>query len=500
MAASNFSEVVGSASSSKKLINLLRGHVSFPSLPPAPLLLLAALGPLWPNTSLLPTRLIEKGTRRVLQDPSIAFPALLYAPDNGDLKLRQNLASWLTDFYQPAAPISDERIAVTGGASQNLANLLQVFTDPVYTRNVWIVAPAYMLAFRIFDDSGLKLRAVPEDEQGIDIKYLRSEIRKTEDRAQAQSNSSEPIKPQRPWSKFYRHVIYAVPTFSNPSFKTMTRKRREQLVGLAREYDALIITDDVYDFLQWPSSLTAKDVSLDKAILPRIVDVDRYHDGGAEREGADGFGNSVSNGSFSKIAGPGLRTGWCEGTSKLVYGVSQTGSSRSGGAPSQIAATFLAEMLASGDLQRHVYEVLQPSYGRRYRKMVTVIEKELIPLGARLPQTDRDIVGGYFIWLTLPSGIESTAVVQRAKEEENVVVAQGEIFEVPGDTEHAGTHFENDIRMCFAWEDEDALAEGIERLARVIRTLQSEQQDRGAQSAQSATQHGTTVASAKDFW
>ncbi|KAF9734582.1 aminotransferase [Paraphaeosphaeria minitans] len=491
MAALNFSEIAGggSATSSNTLINLLRGHVGFPSL-----LLLR-----WPNTSLLPTRLIEKGSRSVLQHPSIAFPALLYAPDNGDLKLRQNMASWLTTFYQTAPPISDDRIAVTGGASQNLANLLQVFTDPVYTRNVWIVAPAYMLAFRIFDDSGLKLRAVPEDEHGIDIEYLRSEIRKREDEAQSQVGSSEPIKPHRPWSKFYRHVIYAVPTFSNPSFKTMTLERREQLVRLAREYDALIITDDVYDFLQWPASLTAQDLSLDKAILPRIVDVDRYLDGGAEREGADGFGNSVSNGSFSKIAGPGLRTGWCEGTSKLAFGVSQTGSSRSGGAPSQIAATILAEIIASGDLQRHVYEVLQPSYGRRYQKMVTAIEKELIPLGARLPQTDRDVVGGYFVWLTLPSGIESTVVVQRAKEEENVVVAQGEIFEVPGDTKHAGTHFENDIRMCFAWEDEDVLGEGIERLARVIRTLQREQQDGGAQSAQSSMQHATE-ASAKDFW
>jgi len=93
---------------------------------------------------------------------------------------------------------------------------------------------------------------------------------------------------------------------------------------LAREYDALIITDDVYDFLQWPSSLTAESLSVQKAILPRIVDVDRYLDGGAEREGADGFGNAASNGSFSKICGPGLRTGWCEGTAKLAYGVSQT--------------------------------------------------------------------------------------------------------------------------------------------------------------------------------
>lgn len=93
---------------------------------------------------------------------------------------------------------------------------------------------------------------------------------------------------------------------------------------LAREYDALIITDDVYDFLQWPASLTAQKLSLDKAILPRIVDVDRFLDGGAEREGADGFGNVASNGSFSKICGPGLRTGWCEGANKLAFGVSQT--------------------------------------------------------------------------------------------------------------------------------------------------------------------------------
>lgn len=101
------------------------------------------------------------------------------------------MATWLTNFYQPTESISEDRIAVTGGASQNLACLLQVFTDPVYTRNVWIVAPAYMLAFRIFDDSALKLRAVPEDEEGIDIEYLRSEIRKSEDRARAQSNDDE---------------------------------------------------------------------------------------------------------------------------------------------------------------------------------------------------------------------------------------------------------------------------------------------------------------------
>ena len=99
----------------------------------------------------------------------------------------------------------------------------------------------------------------------------------------------------------------------------MTLDRRRALVRLARKYDALIITDDVYDMLQWPAS-SGDDTTLNKAYLPRMVDVDRYLDGGP----VDEYGHAVSNGSFSKIAGPGCRTGWAEGTEKLAFGLSQT--------------------------------------------------------------------------------------------------------------------------------------------------------------------------------
>jgi DNA-binding transcriptional MocR family regulator len=119
---------------------------------------------------------------------------MCYGPDAGDPRLRKNIASWLSSFYEPADAISDERICVTGGASQNLACLLQVYTDPVYTRNVWVVAPAYMLSFRMFEDAGFhqKLRAIPEDDQGIDIDYLRREIKKSEEKAKAAGNT-EPV-------------------------------------------------------------------------------------------------------------------------------------------------------------------------------------------------------------------------------------------------------------------------------------------------------------------
>jgi DNA-binding transcriptional MocR family regulator len=57
-----------------------------------------------------------------------------------------------------------------------------------------MISPSYMLAFRVFDDSGFhkKLRAVPEDEEGIDIQYLRDQIKKSEEKAKAKGNN-EPV-------------------------------------------------------------------------------------------------------------------------------------------------------------------------------------------------------------------------------------------------------------------------------------------------------------------
>jgi DNA-binding transcriptional MocR family regulator len=127
----------------------------------------------------------------VLSEESIALPAMMYGPDHGDTRLRKALASWLSDFYGLEQPIHAARITITGGASQNLGCVLQTFTDPVYTRNVWIVSPAYMLVFRILDDAGLhhKLRAIPEDDEGIDIEYLRRELDKSEQKARAEGNN-----------------------------------------------------------------------------------------------------------------------------------------------------------------------------------------------------------------------------------------------------------------------------------------------------------------------
>jgi DNA-binding transcriptional MocR family regulator len=70
-----------------------------------------------------------------------------------------------------------------GGASHNLACILQVYTDPVCTLGVWVVEPPYFLAFRIFEDScfhGNKLQGVPADKEGVDISYLEAAMTQAE--------------------------------------------------------------------------------------------------------------------------------------------------------------------------------------------------------------------------------------------------------------------------------------------------------------------------------
>jgi DNA-binding transcriptional MocR family regulator len=243
----------------------------------------------------------------------------------------------------------------------------------------------------------------------------------------------------------------------------MSLSCRQSLVRLARKYDALIVSDDVYDILQWP---TASAETLTKAVLPRLIDIDRTME---PIPGKDDFGNAVSNGSFSKISGPGVRTGWAEGTAAFAYGLSQCGSSRSGGAASQLTATMIDSLLRSGDLDKHIRGVLIPAYQRRHQIMLSAIHQDLVPLGVKVRHDKIDgqnIFGGYFLWLELPNKLDAEAISALCQEREALIVASGNMFAVKGDE---SIKFPNALRLCFAWVEEDDLREGIQRLSRILK-------------------------------
>lgn len=252
----------------------------------------------------------------------------------------------------------------------------------------------------------------------------------------------------------------------------LTLEKRKALVRCARKYDALIITDDVYDHLQWRTNDSALDASvtsspLQSALMPRLVDVDATLEGGFDRLGADGFGNTMSNGSFSKIVGPGVRCGWAEGSPKLVFGVSQVGSSRSGGCPSQMTSTFLHKLVTSGWLQNNIATVLQPEYSTRYQIMVEALQKYAIPLGCSMIVPGQ-YMGGYFIWLKLPPGTDGDELTALCKTEQDLLIVPGRAFEVPcaSRISHAGY-----VRLCFSWEEKPYIKEGIRRLAAALKKM-----------------------------
>ncbi|KAI9745591.1 MAG: hypothetical protein M1818_001125 [Claussenomyces sp. TS43310] len=454
---------MGTAITSKASINLLRG---------------------WPSTTLLPATQLASAAQIALSDPTISTPGLLYGPDEGYGPLRSALSTWTSSLY--SVPDDPSRICVTGGASQNLACALQVFTDPFVTQAIWMAAPCYFLACRIFEDAGFagRLRAVREDDQGLDVESLEREIERL-----TSNNNTKPaytlhpqtLKASRPWSKFYEHIIYVVPTFSNPSGKTMSLARRKQLIHLARKHNALIITDDVYDMLQWPtdsSSASPPNTPL-RALLPRLTDIDRELE--SLPSDPKQFGHTMSNQSFSKILGPGVRTGWTDSSTALSYALSQCGSSRSGGCASQTMATIITQLIVRGQIEKHIKAMLIPTLQRRWNLMIEAIDKDLGPLGVRTSRKSmggENVFGGYFIWIQLPKGIKAAAVATRARETEELIVAPGELFEVYGDEKSVS--LENCLRLCFSWVDECDLVEGIHRLRNVIKDIAESEHDERA--------------------
>lgn len=423
----------------------------------------------WPNPSLLPPHQLSTAAQTILADSELSKSSLKYAPDAGYQPLREVLATWLNSFYKPNTATTVDRICITGGASQNLACILQTFTDPIYTRNIWMVAPTYFLACRIFDDSGFagRMKGIPEDEDGIDIDFLADQIAKSERHALDQGNTEPKLKSRYAWRKTYKHIIYAVPTFANPSGRVMSLRRREQLVRLARAYDALIITDDVYDMLAWSSTRHPRAWT---AVQPRLVDIDSSLDNGPTTP----WGNTLSNGSFSKIIAPGCRTGWAEAQPQLAWALSQCGSSRSGGAPSQLVASIIHQMIATGALDAHLQNTLLPAYADRYCCMTRAIAQHLLPLGVTTPETTANtaVAGGYFIFLTLPAPLLAEDIRKQALAQENLTVISGPRFRVAGDESENGNEmsFDRELRLCFSFEEYGKLEEGVLRLARVIKS------------------------------
>jgi 2-aminoadipate transaminase len=349
-----------------------------------------------PNPGLLPTDAIARAAQERFRQGDASF--LQYGAEQGDGYFRLSLAEFLGRNYH--LPTNPENIFVTNGVSSALDLLCTCLTQAGDT--IFVEEPTYFLAPKIFADHRLKIVPIPTDENGLIIEALKEKL--------------TTYKPK---------FLYTIPIHHNPSGTILSEARRVQLIDLARQYDFLILADEVYQLLSYgdhvPQSFAAQ----------------------------IGQGNTISLGSFSKILAPGLRLGWIQASAPIIQRLVTSGLLDSGGGMNPFTSAIVRGVIESGDLDAHLQKLID-TYRQRLTQMDTFLTKYLPTVTYMVPQ------GGYFFWVRLPESINAIDFRKQAKLL-NVDVRPGPLFSCEGG-------LQNFIRLCFAYHDEERMEQGILRL------------------------------------
>ncbi|ANZ77132.1 BA75_04143T0 [Komagataella pastoris] len=421
-----------------------------------------------PTSSLLPYGEIAEASVRVMRkfqerpdlyefDGSDNRGPLEYGNDFGNTDIREIIAKWNDSWFKKSSyPFSETDVNViniTGGASSGATTILNQCTHPKVTKQVFVVTPTYFLVNSLLIDAGLggKLTAIEEDDQGqIDLEELERLLLKYTDPDEKipidHDIMSDRVEgaadPSRAPRKFYRFAMYLIPTFSNPKGGVLDYEHREALVELARKYDVLLISDDVYDYLRYDGS----------ELLPRLSTIDR-----ATRTSL--YGNTVANCTFSKLVGPGLRVGWQETASpQLTEILSQGGFVKSGGAAGQMSSFLVADLITTGTIDKIIHH-LNGVYQQRANTLKHLLDTYL-PKGTTYTGGN----GGYFMWVTLPDEYDTRSIVKDLSANYDVLLASGDKCEVEGDCRHWGLH---SVRLCLSYLTEEEMTEGVKIWGRV---------------------------------
>ena len=365
-----------------------------------------------PSPRLHPTDMLRRATDIVLADGA-PIP-LQYGATQGYGPLLHSLAEFLSAQDSYTSPVSPQELFLTAGASQAIDHTTTLFTQTGDT--VFVEEPTYYLIQSIFEDHGLKVVGVPTDNDGLRMDALEAML----------ADRSVPAP----------KMLYIIPTYQNPSGSVLPADRRSKLVELAQQHGFLVLADEVYNLLHYG-----------KPPPPPIASFDTSEEGCV-----------ISLGSFSKILGPGLRTGWLQARPPVIQRFATAGLTISGGGLNHFTSTLVHAVLEQGMLQDNI-AILRSTYGERVSAMTAALRKHL-----------GDVVdftapgGGYFFWLTFNDGTNTDALLPIAQE-------QGVNYR-PGTAFSAQGAFTNAIRLAFALYEPDMLAEGIRRIAEAHKTSQ----------------------------
>lgn len=221
---------------------------------------------------------------------------------------------------------------------------------------------------------------------------------------------------------------YVIPDFQNPSGETMTLREREQLAALSRKYGFIIVEDSPYRELRYTGSPVRTIYSL-----------------APER--------TIHLGSFSKIFAPGFRLGWAIGPEELLDSIYVCKQSLDL-CPPVLDQYIAAEFMSSGALDRNLAKSI--AYYKEKRDLMIALLEKYMPEGVSWTHPE----GGLFLFLTLPEGIDTVALYDKALSA-GVAYVAGSFFYPDG------SH-RNTMRLNFSFLDKDKMEDGIRILSQII--------------------------------
>jgi len=340
---------------------------------------------------------------------------LQLGPSDGYAPLKEVLVQLLRS---EGLQIKDENLLITDGCQQGLDLLCKAFLRPGDA--VVLENPTYPGAIAIFAGARVRCLGVPvrtDAEPGVDIAALEATL------------MANRVK-----------LLVLTPDFQNPTGTTLPLAARRRLLEIAARHQVPVVEDHIYARLRSRGERVPSLKQLDRANL--VIQLD----------------------SFSKVAFPGLRVGWCiapESVIERLRLVKQTTDIHT----DQLAQATLAEFTRRGLLTRHLARMRKV-----YRSRLAVLEEALkrhMPEEVRWTRPQ----GGMCLWVELPPGFDASELLIHVRER-GVLFAPGRYFYFQNPQPNA-------LRLGFAGLDERRIARGVATLGELLRIEMRKRQRAG---------------------
>jgi 2-aminoadipate transaminase len=362
-----------------------------------------------PAVSALPLDAVADVVARLVAERGAV--ALQYGSGQGDPTLREQVCEVMALEGVRAHP---DDVVVTTGSQQALDLVTRLFVDPGDV--VLAEAPSYVGALGTFRSYQAEVVHVAMDDDGLVPEALAEAL-------QACERAGKRVK-----------FLYTVPNFHNPAGVSMSATRRPEVLAIARRAGLLVLEDNPYGLLGFDGE-------------PRRA---------LRAEDAEGV---IYLGSFSKTFAPGFRVGWAVAPhavrEKLVLASEAT----------QLCPSSFSQLAVSTYLATHAWQEQIKAFRELYRERRDTILDALgqaMPPGAHWTRPG----GGFYVWLTLPGGLDAKAMLPRAVTARVAYVPGTAFYAADGTSgEPAGACC---MRLSYCYPSPERIREGVRRLAAVV--------------------------------